>query len=167
MSTTTPSNPYVLLNERNQLFWERESELLIQRIQDPCLYKFAMREMTNEELRGVPLRNRKGMTQAFADVASIQNDAEEETKKSYHVEFASKGGRAPKSDRLQKLIYSIVCRNPQISVTELLDRVLEEHGFERIDDSIAFDKGNGAEKLVPIRALKDRLSRAKKRLHSR
>jgi hypothetical protein len=164
--STTPLT-YAALNEKNRLFWEREIELLNQRIQDPYIYQLATGDMTNEELRGVPLRNRKSMAQAFADADGMRAYVAEETRKGYRAEFARKGGRAAKSDRLQKVILSIVRRDPQVTAAELLPLVLDHHEFEREDDSIAFGKGNGAERLVPISGLKDRLHRAKKKLYSR
>jgi hypothetical protein len=163
----TTSNPYALLNEKNQMFWERENELLAQRMQDLTLFQVVMRDMTSEELRGVPLRNRKSTAQAFADVAGTWTHVEEGTKRRYRFEFARKGGRAPKADGLQLFIVAKVCAMPKLTVRGLLSILANHRDFEVVDGCIAFDKGNGAEKLVPVRALKDRLCRAKKKMHSR
>jgi hypothetical protein len=165
--SSEPPNPYILLNEKNRIFWVRESKLLEQRIQDPYLFKVATQDMTSEELRGVPLRNRKSMAQAFADAEGIRRYVEGETRKTYHIEFARKGGRAEKSDKLQEFIVNALRRRPALAVPDLL-RSLEDNPDFEVDEELIYFKGsNGQEKPVPVSGLKDRLYRAKKKLHSR
>lgn len=82
-------------------------------------------------------------------------------------EIGRKGGRASKTDPLQKLIVRVVRQRPFITAKEL-ESYLEAHQdadpiIEICGGIIRFWNHDGSEKSAPLSGLKDRLSRAKKK----
>jgi hypothetical protein len=161
----------VTLNERNARFWAEQKILLNQRISDPGLYHLAKRDMDFEVARGVPLKQQKTLEQALADAAY--------SKATFHSQLSLKGGRAPKSDSLQELIQKFVHEDPKISQRQLWYKLRTEIGKGIIvsidaecpseDGSlrkIHFMSGDGKVKTARVSGLKNRLSRAKAKLHS-
>ena len=91
--------------------------------------------------------------------------------------LARKGGKAPKGDALQELILAIVRKDPRISEKQLLDMLAGEAGADvvtSIDEPsnllagdtpcIHFDNDDGRPKIASVQGLKDRLSRAKRKI---
>lgn len=90
-----------------------------------------------------------------------------------YVEFSqqSENGKQPKSDSLSKFIYEAVVENPGISEKELLRKIQDAEGQGDIQEvtstEIWFTDKNDNSKSASIGGLKNRLSRAKKKLNSR
>ena len=86
-------------------------------------------------------------------------------------QHARKGGLARKTDVLQELIERIVRRNLAITVRALESQLREHQGIEPIQDfsngTISFTNHDGRTKDAELSGLKDRLSRAKKKIGSR
>jgi hypothetical protein len=167
MTTTTP----MTLNERHARFWADQKILLEQRISDPGLYHLAKRDMDFEASRGVPLKQQKTLEQALADAA--------QSRAIFHLWLSLKGGRAPKSDSLQELIQRFVHEEPKINRQRLWHRLRAEIGkgiVVSIDAEspsgegsvrrIHFISRDGKVKTARVSGLKNRLSRAKAKLHS-
>lgn len=124
--------------------------------------------MTSEELRQIPVYYRKTFEKALEDAARTKERCDEQPKKQFQSEFSKKGGQAPKADTLQKFVMDNVRGRPRITEPQLLELLKENRRiFEVNAEEISFDKPNGAQKSVPISALKDRLYRAKKKIKSR
>ena len=142
-------------------FWDNQMSLLAARSSDPILVTVAL-----QILKSVPsvaarlLRERMSFERAL------------EAAENYHHTIkrglAQKGGRALKEDSLQRLIMSIVQHTPNVT-TKLLLRALEREPPGRVikhigNELIEFSDDNGIVQTAPISGLKDRLSRAKKKL---
>jgi hypothetical protein len=111
----------------------------------------------------MPLRHRATLERALEDAERIGQR--------FLLQQARKGGRAAKTDALQSLIERIVARRPSISAEQLLEALRDHERIRPIQDIVAgvieFTDHNGASKSAPISGLKDRLSRAKKKIRSR
>ncbi|MEN8260867.1 MAG: hypothetical protein ABFS02_09825 [Pseudomonadota bacterium] len=86
--------------------------------------------------------------------------------------FQQNIARRSRADALGKVIMEIVRKNPQCTVEELKDALLrdEEHQgaiASVTETNIEWTNRNGCVKDTSIAALKDRLSRAKKKILSR
>ncbi len=85
--------------------------------------------------------------------------------------LSSLGGKAAKPDALQRLIIDLVRARPKITERELQRELEAAHDRRQVVDDIAdgkiFFPKTGALKEAPISGLKDRLSRAKRKLNSR
>ena len=160
------------INQANQQFWTEQQILMDSRTSDELLVELALADLNSEYDRGVPIRARKTFEKAFDDV--------EKVRRLLHVKFSQKGGKKRKRDVLQEMIDGFVSENPNISEKDLLSRLKEENGegtIESIGSEAACiagdyplicyvdDKGN--QKTAPVHGLKDRLSRAKKKINSR
>jgi hypothetical protein len=99
----------------------------------------------------------------------------EEDKKTTLTELARRGGKAPKVDALSELIRERVRKYPRLGVMQLLADLAGELGagvvtsIDKPSDVLAdetpcihYVSDDGKPKAASIRALKDRLSRAKK-----
>jgi len=166
------------INERNKAFWEQQNALTRKRVEDPLLVRILNRELHSLFYRFVP--------EARKSVDQILEDAEETIKLAlaHHEPLirrdalskqASRAGRSKKPDSLQQLIIEIVKNNPNITTPQLFEKLKArpwpESVVEEIDDKrIDFRDRRGSREFLnaaPISGLKDRLSRAKKLLHSR
>ena len=161
------------INQRNRQFWAKESELMQRRIADKTLFNLAETERQSEVLRQVPVKSQKSTAQALADA--------ETARKIIQSSFSRKGGTAAKSDALQELILEVVLEYPKITVVKLLRELTKRLGdgiVDRIEEKcetvagegrrIHFFQGHdGAQKTASVSGLKDRLSRAKKKIASR
>jgi hypothetical protein len=156
------------VNARNQEFWDQQSSLRDERMANPVTFQTAMEDLEAERLRQVPVYFQKPLEKALEDAARTGERLYEQSKVQFHTEFSRKGGKAPKHDVLQQFILSRVRTRPRMTESELLGLLKENRRVFNInEEEISFDKPNGAEKSVPISALKDRLSRAKKKINSR
>jgi hypothetical protein len=159
------------INERNRQFWSDQSVLMEQRMADEDIVSVAMNDIHSECARQVPVYNQKSFEEALKIAADAKVRFQKHTAKSFQTAFSKKGGAAPKLDALQKLILEIARRNPHITQTELLDELENrERGSVVIDIDrqlgiIDFkNKSDRDGKLARISGLKDRLSRAKKKI---
>jgi len=161
------------INQRNQEFWLEQSELLNRRIQDRALREIAMANLSAEAAMMVPVRNRQSLEQALAQA--------EKSRSIVQRSFSVKGGKAAKTDALQEWIIEMVLAEPDINVQRLLRKIKklvqmgdsiftsvgrksDSSGTE--SDHICFDN-LGEPKTAAVSGLKDRLSRAKKKILSR
>jgi hypothetical protein len=139
---------------------------------DRVLFDTATRRMDSEADRSVSIRARKSLEQTLADV---END-----RRIFHNEFSRKGGRARKSDALQRVIEEIVRENPIITQNELLHTLGRKEGdgvVISIDSesavldgdrrNIRFHDHEGRLKTASVGGLKDRLSRAKRKIRAK
>jgi hypothetical protein len=148
------------MNRDNEEFWKRESALFKERFEDPLIRQLALQLIDHERLRRVPVYHRMTLESATRYVA--------DARKSCLSEQAKVGGRSRKMDALQLLILEIVTKRPTISLKELEQRLHEHAGVrDRIicieDGEILFTDRN-REKSASVSGLKDRLTRAKKRI---
>ena len=144
------------INERNKCFWQETNEY----VEDTIVNRISVVEEALGEIRiestSRPLYSRRPLEKVLKDV-----DAK---RKLHQSEFSKLGGKAGKPDKLNVLISQIVERNLAISCLELLDALrLRQHtsSIQSIenDEILLSDR-----KVVPVSGLKDRLSRAKKKI---
>jgi hypothetical protein len=150
------------INDRNRVFWEVQTDLLLKRVSDPILYEIAGAEMSSEQRRSVPVYCRKNLDTLMEDAERIRT----RLYKLFVAERARKGGSAQKADALTHFLRRLVARKRWIAVPEVLQRLKEHREFQVNSEEIAFTASNGHQKSVPISALKDRLSRTKKGTNS-
>jgi hypothetical protein len=167
------------INEINAKFWEVESKKAEQRMSEPVVRDIALDRVESDFKRHIPARYQISLELALVEA--------EQSKR----HFSRRGGRADKTDALQDFIIAVLRKKPNITVTQLLDKLklAAQPGSpieEVTDEEIAFvqqmDKrgrrgatreGQGgrsprenASRSAPISGLKDRLSRARKKLKS-
>jgi hypothetical protein len=151
------------INQANRGFWNKQRELLPQRLADDALRQSAFEIMQAEQTRGYPAKHQMSLYQALDE--GDQSDRRSLTR------LSRKGGKARKTDALQKLIIQIAQRHPSITAPELLSKLKSQQGIEPIVEVdvliINFKNHNGTYKDASITGLKDRLSRAKAILRSR
>lgn len=166
---TAWDNPTAIrkLNEQNQEFWRTQSNLTRQLMSELTFAQLALSDLRSEVIRGIPIKFQKTLEKALADLTVVKT----KLMKVYHSELSRKGGRAPKTDALTKLIEGCVCTNPIINSTQLLHslRKSQEGAIISIDSEtvsardrrIHFVNDDRKPKSAPISGLKDRLSRIK------
>jgi len=168
MTKITPSD----LNRINAEFWEVESKKMEERMKDPVLREAAFARLRSERLRGVPVKSQMTLEAAFA--------AEEQAalKSAVHVEarvvsnLARRAGSAEKVDALQSFINSVVEKRPKITGPELFEKIRAEVGsggpIVDLDKTrIWFVGAHDQSRSATISGLKDRLSRAKRKMKSK
>jgi hypothetical protein len=156
------------VNERNTTFWHMQSALTLKQVSDETVFERAKNDMDSEVARAVPLRSRKTLEQALADVVGAR--------KVFQADFSRRGGRARKSDALQGLILEIARRRPAITVGQLLWELKGVSGAEiiiRVESEADVLAGEGRKihfmdyderpKTASLSGLKYRLARAKKK----
>jgi hypothetical protein len=167
------------INEINAKFWEVESKKAELRMSDPLVRDIALARVESDFKRYIPARYQISLEAALAEA--------EQSKR----HFSRRGGRADKSDALQDFIIAVLRKRPKITVTLLLEKlkIAAQSGGaieEVTNEEIAFvepmnkrarrgatREGQGgrepresASRSAPISGLKDRLSRARKKLKS-
>jgi hypothetical protein len=159
------------INEQNRLFWIEQSELMERRMRDDVVFQFAYDIVKSEPIRHVPITYQLQIGEALAKG--------EEFKKLVLSSNGKKGRMTPRSNSLQNLIEEIVRKNPKITVGGLV-RELEGAsgagvvtGIDRASSCLAGDspqiryfEDNEKEKTASLKGLKDRLSRAKRKIAS-
>jgi hypothetical protein len=157
------------LNKRAAEFWREREILKNRRISDEAILQIAVLDVNSEESRGVPLRHQQSFEHAL--------EKAERAKEIVLTELARKGGSAPKGNALHELILEIVRKDPSISEKQLLEMLEGEAGagvVTSIDEPsdvvggdtpcIHFVNDDGKPKTASVRGLKDRLSKAKKKI---
>jgi hypothetical protein len=158
------------INERNRQFWSEQSILMEQRMADEDIVRVAMNDIQSECARQVPVYNQKSFEEALEIAADAKARFQRSTAKSFQTAFSKKGGAAPKRDALQDLILQIARTNRNIAKTELLAKLEKSTPGPVVIDidyeagSIDFHNKNDRHKSARISGLKDRLSRAKKKI---
>jgi hypothetical protein len=151
------------INRLNAEFWADQDALLIERMADAAVREMAFEAMETETLKGLPLFYQKSIYEALADA--------DRARKRFMSQHARKGGLAGKTDALQELIERIVQRSFAITVRALEAQLIEHQKIEPIQDfsdgTISFTNHDGRTKEAALSGLKDRLSRAKKKVGSR
>jgi len=151
------------LNRQSREFWRAQGALLQKRMADDAIRETAFDIMQDEAKRGVEIYYQKSLYRALEDA--------EQAKHRFMTQQSRTGGKAKKTDALQHLIEQFVQRTPTITVRELENRLSEHQGIEPIQDieegTIYFSKQDGNTKRAKLSGLKDRLSRAKRKLKSR
>jgi hypothetical protein len=167
------------INEMNAKFWEVESKKAEQRMKDPLVRDIALARVESDFKRYIPVKYQISLELALVEA--------EQSKR----HFSRRGGRADKTDALQDFIIAVLRKKPNITVTQLLEKLIlaAQPGGpieEVTDEEIAFleqtnkrarggaaREGQGgrapresASRSAPISGLKDRLSRARKKLKS-
>jgi uncharacterized protein YihD (DUF1040 family) len=149
-----------LINERNRAFWEIENARMLERMGDDAVRQTALEAMAAETNKGTPVYFQTSICQALADA--------EKAKRRFSRQQAQKGGRAEKSDELQTLIQKFVRHLPNLTFAQLLEKLEEckkiRDVIDEIDDGVIYFKQGPTGKSAPISGLKDRLSRAKKKI---
>jgi hypothetical protein len=151
------------INQWNADFWADQGPLLKGRMADEAIRETAFEAMATETRKGLPLFYQKSIYEALDDAARAR--------KRFMSQHARKGGLARKTDVLQELIERIVQRNLAITVRELEAKLKRVQGIEAIEDIsdrvVSFLNHDGRLKDAKLSGLKDRLSRAKKKIGSR
>src|SRR5215468_5487903 len=146
------------INECNRRFWDEQKELLVRRMANPAIREAAMRNVSDEQTRGVPVYYRIALEKALENA--------ERDKVGFLSQQAGRGGRAKKSDALQRLILDLVRTHPEITEVSLKAMLTRERFpgvIEDVDETnICFVRPDGRLKESPLSGLKHRLSRAKK-----
>jgi hypothetical protein len=154
----------VEINTWNREFWDIEDRKMERRIEDNALLETALLSLRSEIDMRVAVYNQKSLNKALQEA--------ELAKQRFLSQQGQNGGRVHKSDPLQDIILDYVRRRPPITASELLKKlqddfipggVIQEIGKK----AIAFTNRDDRSKEAPISGLKDRLSRAKKKLASR
>ncbi|MGD0421084.1 MAG: hypothetical protein ABSA68_16125 [Xanthobacteraceae bacterium] len=149
-------------SESHQRFWEDQHLLLTQRMADVAVREAAFGAMRAEQVRGLPVYYQSSIYKALEDAERVRTRS--------LAEHSRKGGNAKKTDALQGLIESVAEKRPLITVKELERELRARQNIEIIEDIddrvICFANGDKL-KEAKLSGLKDRLSRAKKKLQSR
>jgi hypothetical protein len=164
----TPPTP-ATVNERNTQFWEIEITRRNKRASDPAILQIALRRMNSDLSRGVPLRE-------LPSFEYLLSEAERDQKIALS-EHARKGGKSARTDALQELIATCLAKRPLIGVMQLMAELEGEVGagvvtsIDKPSDLLAGDipcihyvNDDGKTKTASIPGLKDRLSRAKRKI---
>ena len=151
------------INEINREFWARQNVLMEQRMADDAVCQVALARIESECSRGVPINKQVSF------VAALE---EAETNRGIFLsQLARKGGRAQKPDALQELIIRYARTAPNITIRELREKLTRERHPDVISDiedgEIWFNDRDGRLRSAVVSGLKDRLSRAKKKVRSR
>ena len=151
------------INESNRAFWARQNALMEQRMADDAVRQDALARVESESSRGVPINKQVSLVAALEEA--------ETSKGIFLSQFAGKGGRADKPDALQELIIEYARTVPTITERELREKLTRERHPEVISDiedgEIDFNDRDGRSKSALVSGLKDRLSRARKKVRSR
>ncbi len=156
-------------NERNREFWLEQSGLREQRVADEDVFCVAMNDLRSEVSRHVSSYSQKSFEKALEIAADSKVRFERNAAKSFQSAFSRKGGRAPKTDALQKLILETAGKNPSITEKDLLAD-FENRKLGPVIVDIDYELGtidfnnDGQTKSARISGLKDRLFRAKKKI---
>jgi len=149
---------------------------------DAAILGPAMSKINVEDLIAKPLKFRMSFELALAESESEVENAKtlsqykqlQERARTAEADaiksFSRKGGRVRKADALTRLIRGIVSDNPTITTQQLLiqlKRLVGQGTIYSIDTAIHFYKKDEELTTAPVSGLKDRLARAKQKIHSR
>ena len=177
MSTCSERITLKQINQQNLAFWETNTTLMNKRLENDVIREMGLQTISSTREVNLPIKLRMPLEVALeiADnnfekiKATVKEDIKVEVKK----DFALIGGRAIKEDPLQKYILALVQTRPDITSPQLLKVLVNEVGcglIEEVDQDdeglIYFKNGKGKRNDAEISGLKDRLSRAKKKINS-
>jgi hypothetical protein len=151
------------INRSNVEFWADQDALLKERMADRAVLDTAIEEIAAEARKGIAPFSQSSIYEALANAERVG--------RRFISQFARKGGRAGKTDRLQTLIEEIVQGQPNISVRELEAKLTQCQSIDPMQEIargiIFFTDAHDRTKRCKLSGLKDRLSRAKKKVGSR
>jgi hypothetical protein len=161
------------INDRNRAFWPAESAAAECRASQPALLKIAEDMLRSEIARLVPEQRQRTLEDALIAASAAKDQLGPDLAREGVREQARKGGRAGKTDALQKIIEGIVEKSPSVSGPALLEKLRSRIGgdgpiCDMAETTITFEQTPGGKlKVAQLSGLKDRLSRAKKKLAAR
>jgi hypothetical protein len=158
------------MNERNANFWAKEGLRTQMRASDPAIVENALELMNLFRQVGFSVNQ-------IPSFDHFLYAAERSNKKSL-ANFARKGGKAPKQDALQELIEDTLRQNRNISLAQLIETLDGDAGagvvtsIDKPSDLllecdrryIHYIDNDGRPKTASLTGLKDRLSRAKRKI---
>lgn len=158
------------INELNANFWAKEGLRTQMRASDPAIAKNALDLMDLFRRVGFSVNQIPSF-----DYLLYAADINNKTSLTY---FARKGGKAPKRNALQEVIDEVVRQNPNITVPQLIQALKGDAGagvVTSIDEPsdlllecdtryIHYIDDDGRPKTASLTGLKDRLSRAKRKI---
>ncbi len=146
-------------------FWAEQQHIAERRIEIPDVLELALGAMAAEMQRRLPLAWQVSLFDALQDA--------EAAKRGILFKQSQRAGSVNKTDALEAFIIEAVRTDPSIALPQLLDRLQREQQpggwLEDIDEAegtIWFRNAAGRSKTAQISGLKDRLSRAKKKVRS-
>jgi hypothetical protein len=154
------------LNKRNREFWRARDVLLQPLLPDETIVAAALATLESAPQRRRSVKDRM----SFEDALTMAAEVVAQIRPRFLSQQGRSGGRAKKSDALQELIVGVVRARPAITCAELLAELRDRcpipplEGIEKKTISFVNRDGRGAE--AKICGLKDRLSRAKKKIRS-
>jgi hypothetical protein len=152
------------INNINREYWSKRDKVIEQQLRDVELVNSAVALMRSEETRSIPVYSRFTFENAL-DQANV-------VKTSTLRHQALKGGLAAKGDPLNRFIEQVMSRRPDMSCNELLQRIRDQaplFPIESVNDEeivVRRDPTGIDVKSVPISGLKDRHSRARRKVRS-
>jgi len=144
------------INKQNRAFWTK----LQKAMDDQVLIEHAIGQVDDARTRGVPEEKRQSIEAAVQSASALVSA------------MACRAAKSPRPhDPLQALIIEIVTADQAVSAVKLLRELRRQSGGGVInfvdDDSIQFWGNKGEMMAAPISGLKDRLTRALKKIRSR
>jgi hypothetical protein len=160
------------LNAEMKSFWQQQSELANRRLRIDSIRETALEQLRTEQTRGVPVSRQTTLEQALASAEKLELKYAERFRSVALEEQARKGGKAAKSDALNRIISEAVRARPKLSEEELLRYLQQLEGagvvVEINNEYVSFvNYSDGRTKDASMSGLKHRLSRAKKNNRSR
>ena len=174
MTTSSERITLKQINQQNLAFWETNTALMYKRLENDVIREIGLQTISSTREVNLPIKLRMTLEVAmeiadnnFEKVkAKVKEDIKVEVKK----DFALIGGRAMKEDPLQKYILKLLETRPDITSAQLLKELKNKVGGDLIysieHNSISFWSHPDKFKDAKISGLKDRLSRAKKKINS-
>ncbi len=148
-----------------------QSKLRAEWISNEAILEIAINDVRSETSK-VSIRLQKSFDQALADA--------EKTMAIVQSAFSRKGGKAPKRDALQAIIQEILIQKPKITAGQLVYTLKSDLGAGTVSSidaeselrggeprMIHYFDDNGTPKTASLSGLKDRLSRARRKIVSR
>jgi hypothetical protein len=161
-------------NRKHRDFWDDQKIRMKQRMANREILEIAVETIAFEAKRGVSVRSQMSFEKALEYAA--------EAKRRFIQRMARSGGKAAKTDPLQKMIIDVVRQKPRISLKTLLKELQHRRGdgiIEDIDETHIYFRHAGVAPhgqmdeaierkstliSAPISALKHRLTRARKKV---
>lgn len=154
--TITPKQ----LSTIHQAFWAAEREATERRMQDRAVCIAALARIGAEVKRQVPIRYQSSWE---SSVAAAHADA-----RFFRSDLARRGGRAEKTDALQRRIRELAKADPEMTTDTLRCRLEAEQCpgglIDDMDNKAVYFVNRGKSKKAAISGLKHRLARARKKL---
>lgn len=154
------------INQKNKTYWEQQHQDMKRRLDDPALRTEALKQIQDDHRRQVPVYNQRTLERALLQAEESVEALIPVVRKNQ----ARHAARAPRFDPLRHLIETLVAESPAITCTLLLSKLSQHVGsgvIEDIDDETIGYVVDGQGKSLPISRLKDRLTRARKKVSSR